>query len=74
MCRTDRHGNEKPDWLDATPSPEHKETLSEAKNDAYVAQGIGEDRFHGVCSATVTETRPDSYTSAPNIGGPTQRG
>ena len=56
------------------PPLDHKETLSEAKKDAYVAQGIDEDRFH---RCPPSQHRPDETRFMyfdPEIGEPTRRG
>ena len=55
------------------PPPEHKETLSEAKKDAYVAQGIDEERFHRCPSGrNGPEERRFMYFD-PAVGGPERR-
>ena len=55
------------------PPLEHKETLSEAKKDAYVAQGIDEERFHRCPSGrSGPEERRFMYFD-PAVGGPERR-
>jgi hypothetical protein len=56
------------------PPLDHKETLSEVKKDAYVAQGIDEGRFH---RCPPSQHRPDETRFMyfdPEIGEPTRRG
>ncbi len=55
------------------PVLKHKETVSEAKKDAYVAQGVGEDRFHRCLSGNRTATGPQFMYFDPEAGGPTPR-
>jgi hypothetical protein len=62
---------------ESTKSPlaslEHKETVSEEKKDAYVAQGVGEDRFHRCPSGQAgPEERRFMYFD-PDVGGPARR-
>ena len=55
------------------PPLEHKGTLSEAKKDAYVAQGIDEERFHRCPSGrSGPEERRFMYFD-PAVGGPERR-
>ncbi|MCS3685822.1 hypothetical protein GGP76_003202 [Salinibacter ruber] len=59
---------------DSLPPLDHKETLSEAKKDAYVDQGIDQERFH---RCPPSPHRPDEARFMyfdPEIGGPTRRG
>jgi hypothetical protein len=58
---------------DGPPVLKHKETVSEAKKDAYVAQGIGEDRFHRCLSGNGTGGEPQFMYFAPEEGGPERR-
>ncbi|PSR04113.1 MAG: hypothetical protein BRD54_02490, partial [Bacteroidetes bacterium SW_8_64_56] len=55
------------------PPLEHKETLSEAKKDQYVAQGTSEERFHRCPSGrSGPEERRFMYFD-PAVGGPERR-
>jgi hypothetical protein len=55
------------------PPLQHKETVSEAKKDAYVAQGIDEERFHRCPSGrSGPEERWFMYFD-PAVGGPERR-
>ena len=57
----------------ALPPLQHKETVSEAKKDAYVAQGIDEERFHRCPSGrSGPEERRFMYFD-PAVGGPERR-
>lgn len=55
------------------PCLEHKETVSEAKKDAYVAQGMGEERFHRCPSGRGGSEEVRFMYFDPDIGGPTRR-
>ncbi|MCS3856463.1 hypothetical protein GGP78_003166 [Salinibacter ruber] len=55
------------------PGLKHKETVSEAKKDAYVAQGVGEDRFHRCLSGSGAGDEPQFMYFNPEVGGPTSR-
>jgi hypothetical protein len=55
------------------PPLEHKETLSEAKKDAYVAQGTDEERFHRCLAGGDGPSDPRFMYFDPNVGGPTPR-
>jgi hypothetical protein len=55
------------------PPLEHKETLSEAKKDAYVAQGIDESCFHRCLSGERSVSDPQFMYFDPNAGNPTPR-
>ncbi|MCS4048044.1 hypothetical protein GGQ04_003201 [Salinibacter ruber] len=56
------------------PALKHKETVSEAKKDAYVAQGVGEDRFHRCLSRSGGGNGPRYMYFDPEVGEPTDRG
>jgi hypothetical protein len=58
---------------DSLPPLEHKQTLSEAKKDAYVNQGVGEDQFHRCLSPDSSSSKPQFMYFAPEVGGPEQR-
>ncbi|MCS3827540.1 hypothetical protein GGP85_003010 [Salinibacter ruber] len=55
------------------PVPGHKETLSEAKKEACVAQGIPEERFHRCLSPSSSSSEPQFMYFAPEEGGPERR-
>lgn len=55
------------------PPLEHKETVSEAKKDAYVAQGIDESRFHRCLSGGRATGEPRFMYFDPSVGTPTSR-
>jgi len=55
------------------PTPGHKETLSEAKKDAFVAEGLDEERFHRCLSPDGGSSAPQFMYFDPNLGGPTSR-
>ncbi len=59
--------------LGTLPPLEHKETLSEAKKDAYVAQGISEKRFHRCPSGRCGPDEVRFMYFDPEVGGPTRR-
>jgi hypothetical protein len=53
--------------------PDHKETVSEAKKDAYLAQGVSEDRFHRCLSSSSPASEPQFMYFSPEEGGPERR-
>jgi hypothetical protein len=55
------------------PPLEHQETVSEEKKDVYVAQGVGEDRFHRCPSRQAGPEERRFMYFAPGEGGPTRR-
>jgi hypothetical protein len=55
------------------PALEHKETLSEAKKDEYVAQGLDETRFHRCPSGRGQQGEARYMYFDPSIGGPERR-
>ncbi|MFB6280376.1 MAG: hypothetical protein ABEK75_12790 [Salinibacter sp.] len=55
------------------PPLEHKETLSEVKKDAYVAQGIGKNRFHRCPPSRDRPDEPRFMYFDPEVGGPAPR-
>lgn len=55
------------------PPLEHKDTLSEAKKDAYVVQGIGEEHFHRCPSGRGGPNKLRFMYFDPDVGGPTPR-
>jgi hypothetical protein len=55
------------------PPLEHKETVSEAKKDAYVAQGTGEERFHRCPSGRDNSGERRYMYFDPEVGGPKRR-
>jgi hypothetical protein len=57
----------------ALPPLEHKETVSEAEKDEYVAQGIPEKQFHRCLSGTSGKDGPRHMYFDPEAGGPTRR-
>lgn len=62
-----------PDPSGSLPPLQHKETVSKAKKDAYLAEGVGEDRFYECPPApSKPDTRRFMYF-APGEGGPTRR-
>jgi hypothetical protein len=54
-------------------APNHKEVVSEAKKDAYVAQGISEKQFHRCLSPDRSSPEPQFMYFAPEEGGPERR-
>ncbi|MFB6273503.1 MAG: hypothetical protein ABEL51_11475, partial [Salinibacter sp.] len=52
------------------PAPSHKEIVSEAKKDAYVARGLPEERFHRCLSPDGATSKPTFMYFAPEEGGP----
>jgi hypothetical protein len=61
----------------AAPGPlpplEHKETLSEARRDEYVARGISEERFHRCPSGRENPDERRFMYFDPEVGEPTRR-
>ena len=55
------------------PALKHKETVSEAKKDAYVAQGTGEERFHRCPSGRDNSGERRYMYFDPEVGGPKRR-
>ncbi len=55
------------------PPLEHKQTVSESEKEAYIAQGIDEDRFHRCLSGRDDTTGPRFMYFAPDTGGPSAR-
>jgi hypothetical protein len=67
------------------PPLQHKETVSEAKKDSYVAQGADEDQFHRCPSGNASERAPGRTSRGdrpeerrfmyfdPDVGGPERR-
>lgn len=54
-------------------SLEHKETVSEAEKDEYIAQGVSEERFHRCLSGRGGGRGPQYMYFDPEAGGPTRR-
>jgi hypothetical protein len=52
------------------PPLEQKETVSEAKKDAYVAGGLPEERFHRCLSPDNSASEPQFMYFSPEEGGP----
>ena len=55
------------------PALKHKETVSEAKKEACVAQGIPEERFHRCLSGSGAGGEPQFMYFDPEVGRPTSR-
>lgn len=62
-----------PEKQGSLPPLEHKQTLSEAKKDAYVAQGVGKDRFHRCPPSRDRPDEPRFMYFDPEVGGPATR-
>ena len=55
------------------PALEHKDTVSEAKKDAYVAQGMSVERFHRCLSGRSGLDERQFMCFGPDVGGPDRR-
>jgi hypothetical protein len=73
LTSSNAEAQDSPPETSSLPPLEHKETVSEEKKDVYVAQGVGEDRFHRCLSENGAASQPQFMYFDPEAGGPTRR-